>query len=166
MKSSKATFNCINLLICLLFVVIPIIIFAVFHCFPGWNTPIEIIFWITFILCPLLDIIWLVGVSLKPQKEVTATVLHIGCNIAIQVLPLINFLFTFFPKSWKWVIVFPLLIDIVAFTFYAIFMLSTNHWSRKVNHTHQRIQATSHQVVNADTAYEDENGFRGSRLKK
>lgn len=167
MKSSKLTFAITNILVTLLFVLIPIIIFASFSCFPGWSKPTQIIFWILFIICPLVNIGWVIYVCVKPHSEITATLMQIVFNFALQVLPLVNLIFTVFPKSWSWIVVFPLLIDLIVIVSYVIVMLFSSHWSKKVNNTMQRVQATSHTVVNQDTAFNNDDGsFKGSRLKK
>lgn len=167
MKSSRKTFAIINILITLLFVIIPIIIFASFECFPGFKKNTQILFWIMFILCPLINIIWTILFVIKPTKEVSVPIMQVGGNLILCVLPLINLCFTFFDEEAKWVIAFPLIIDLLAFVAYIIFMLYLANFSKKVNNSVAQTTATSYKIVNQDETFNNKDGsFKGSRLKK
>lgn len=145
---------------------IPVILFAAVSAFPVEPLPLVILFWISFGASLACGIVYPLT-QLKGEKEVSILYLQLILTVAIQLSPLVTWLFFFVTgDAVNWIFVIPLIIDLLAYLAYALIIALTSRLAGQAKATLEKIKSEQAEIVNPETTFNNEDGtFKGSRVK-
>lgn len=171
MKTKYGILSIITLAFVIIFAITPIIVFASLGKWPGVNfanVGMSITFWLVYGLAIFSGITWTIVNGLKARKETSIHYLQFSWTIGLQLLPGLTAIFFVASNSpvADWIFVIPLVIDLILFVIYGAIILTSNHLSKKMLLTQEKIKAESIEVVHPTKTFENEDGtFKGSRVK-
>lgn len=155
----------INLLINLLIIIIPIIVFAAFNCWPKIKAT-AILFWVSFGLFPLINIGWSIIELLRKRGEPSVAFIQIILNYVILVIPFINLIFALIPSEHVALFVVPLILDIIALIVFFSLTLLLSHAGNKME---ESLENNKSEIIAPKPVenYENEDGsFAGASKER
>ncbi len=150
----------IYLLILIFSMLCPIIVYASFDCWPKTSNTM-VLYWVSFVLFPMLSLFSGTSSLLKKKKEVTILYIELFLSIFLLVVPYFNLIFAMIQIKSKVLFVIPLIIDILIIIAYVSIKLLLKHANHKMVNTLTKNKSIKIDAVPLESFENEDGTFKG-----